>query len=220
MNYKIKTCTQRAFALFMLFSIGFIGSIQAQTLESVFIKNVPVIDSAKSVKQLSEASAQLDIAAAKWNKEWIANYYAAYAKIIISFQEQDGQKKDVLLSQAETYLGKIHSLSMENDETDVLNALLINAKIAVDPQARASQNAAAFSAYLNKAKGKNSNNPRIYYVKGLSLFYTPKAFGGGKEAAKSFFEKASLLFEKENTTSFLNPHWGRAINDYYLFQCK
>jgi hypothetical protein len=126
----------------------------------------------------------------------------------------------MLLKQAEIYLARIKAKNVQNDEIDVLHALLVNASTAVDPKSRGGQNASTFSAYLKKARDKNADNPRIYYVKGLSLFYTPKAFGGGAAVAKPFFEKAALLFRKEETTGFLKPHWGKAINDYYLSQCN
>jgi hypothetical protein len=74
--------------------------------------------------------AQFDMIADKWNNEWIANYYAAYAKVITSFIIQDSKKKDMFLDAADKYLEKVKSLGNENDETWVLAALITSARIA------------------------------------------------------------------------------------------
>jgi len=72
---------------------------------------------------------------------------------------------------------------------------------------------------LQKGITLNANNPRLYYLQGMSLFNTPEQFGGGKAKAKPVLEKAVSLFKTEPVKP-LYPQWGdkEAINT--LAQCQ
>ena len=177
------------------------------------------MDSVQNLSEMMNVSAQFDMLAAKWGNEWSTNYYAAYAKIIASFIVQDIKKKDLFLDEAEKYFGKVKTIDSQNDETWVLAALITNARISVDGQNRGAQYGGIFNQNLSKAEKINPDNPRIYYLKGTSLFYTPEMYGGGKALAKPLFEKAKELFTKEARTSVLKPNWGEKQNLDYLKQC-
>ncbi len=193
--------------------------LKAQTMEESLSNTLMKMDSVQNLSGMMNVSAQLDMIAAKWENEWSTNYYAAYAKVIASFIVQDSKKKDLFLDEAEKYFGKIKAIDSQNDETWVLAALITNARIAVDGQNRGMQYGGIFNQYLAKAEKINPDNPRIYYLKGSSLFYTPEMYGGGKAQAKSNFEKAKELFAKESKTSVLKPHWGEKQNLDLLKQC-
>ena len=94
-------------------------------------------------------------------------------------------------------LEKVKTIDSQNDETWILAALITNARISVDGQNRGMQYGELFNQYIEKAEKINPDNPRIYYMKGTSLFYTPEMYGGGKANAKPYFEKAKELFAKE-----------------------
>ena len=51
-------------------------------------------------------------------------------------------------------------------------------------------------------------------------FYTPEAFGGGKDAAKEYFDKANALNEKFKPETELSPNWGKTALQYFLSQYK
>ncbi len=194
--------------------------LKAQTLEESLNKAYVQMDSIKSFSDMMSVSAQFDMIADKWNNDWSANYYAAYAKVIASFIVQDSKKKDLFLDEADKYFEKVKLLGNENDETWVLAALITSARISVDGQNRGMQYGGIFNEYIEKAEKINPSNPRIYYLKGSSLFYTPEMYGGGKERAKPEFEKAKELFAKESKTSVLNPRWGEKQNLDILKQCE
>ena len=201
--------------LFVVVPIG----LKAQTLEESLSKALVKMDSVQNLSDMMRVSAQFDMIAAKWENEWSSNYYAAYAKIIASFIVQDNNKKDLFLDEADKYLGKIKTIDSQNDETWVLAALIANARIIVDGQNRGMQYGAIVNQCLTNAEKANPDNPRIYYLKGSSLFYTPEMYGGGKAQAKIQFEKAKELFTRENKTSVLKPHWGEKQNLDLLKQC-
>ena len=193
--------------------------LKAQTLEESLSKTLMKMDSVQNLSQMMSVSAQFDMIASKWENEWSSNYYAAYAKVISSFIVQDSKKKDLFLDEADKYLEKVKTIDSQNDETWVLAALITNARISVDGQNRGMQYGGIFNQNMSKAEKINPDNPRIYYLKGTSLFYTPEMYGGGKALAKPLFEKAKDLFAKESKTSVLKPVWGEKQNLDYLKQC-
>jgi hypothetical protein len=193
--------------------------LKAQTLEESLSKTLMNMDSVQNLSQMMSVSAQFDMIASKWENEWSSNYFAAYAKVISSFIVQDNKKKDLFLDEADKYLGKVKTIDSQNDETWALAALITNARISVDGQNRGMQYGGIFNQNLSKAEKINPDNPRIYYLKGTSLFYTPEMYGGGKAQAKPLFEKAKELFAKESKTSVLKPVWGEKQNLDYLKQC-
>jgi hypothetical protein len=203
--------------LFLLFTFPVL--LRAQNLEESLSKTLMKMDSAQNLSDMMSISAQFDMIASKWENEWSSNYYAAYAKTIVSFIVQDNKKKDLFLDEADKYLEKIKTIDSQNDETWVLAALIINARISVDGQNRGMQYGGVFNQNLSKAEKINPDNPRIYYLKGTSLFYTPEMYGGGKAMAKPLLEKAKELFAKEVKTSVLKPVWGEKQNLDYLKQC-
>jgi hypothetical protein len=203
--------------LFLFFAFPVL--LKAQNLEEGLSKTLMKMDSVQNLSQMMSISAQFDMIVSKWEDEWSSNYYAAYAKTITSFIVQDNKKKDLFLDESDKYLEKIKTIDSQNDETWVLAALIVNARISVDGQNRGMQYGGIFNQYLSKAEKINPDNPRIYYLKGTSLFYTPEMYGGGKAMAKPLFEKAKGLFAKEAKTSVLKPIWGEKQNLDYLKQC-
>jgi hypothetical protein len=206
--------------LSLLFFLSLPVCVEAQTMEESLSKTFMQMDSIKGMSDMMKVSSQFDMIADKWNDEWSANYYAAYAKAIASFIEQDSKKKDLFLDAADKYLEKVKSIGKDNDETWVLAALITSARIAVDGQNRGMQYSGIASQYLEKAEKINPNNPRIYYLKGSSLFYQPEMYGGGKDKAKPYLEKAKDLFAKESKASILKPRWGENQNLDMLKQCE
>ena len=67
------------------------------------------------------------------------------------------------------------------------------------------------SQAIDKGMQLNANNPRLYYLRGMSLFNTPEQFGGGKDKAKPIFEKAAELYKLEKPAQVLSA-LGRKAN--------
>jgi tetratricopeptide (TPR) repeat protein len=202
-------------ALFAFIALG----ASAQTMEENLKAAVQQFDTSKTVNAMMVASSQLDLLSSKYPNEAMTNYYSAYAKAMISYKETNAKKRDLFLDQADKYYEKVKQLNPENDETCVLGALIANARIAIDGKNRYKQYGEPFDKNLEKAKALNPNNPRIYYLRGVSTFYTPKMFGGGAKRAKPYFEKAKSLFATQDKSSVMKPYWGEWMNEDYLKQC-
>ncbi len=160
---------------------------------------------------------KLVLIAKKFSDQWAAQFYAAYSRIQLSYFEKDGPKRDAMLDEADGYLTEaMHLLGKENSETEVLAAMIASSRMGVDPRARYQKYGKVFDEHLDKAKELNADNPRIYLQRGISKFFTPKMFGGGKKAALPYFEKSGSLFAKESSDDIEKPYWGKPAQMYFM----
>jgi hypothetical protein len=159
-------------------------------------------------------------------KDWVPVYYATFAYIHLSFMEKNGDKKEKYCNVAQGYINNINVPKSEQSEVMVLQALLYFAIMDINPMARGPLYAPKAQESLAAAEKENANNPRIYYLKGKSLMYTPEFMGGGKLAAKPLFEKAVQFYksfvvpENFNYPKALYPHWGMSDSVDMLKQCE
>lgn len=195
---------------------------QAQDFRAPLEKTFLAFDTTMDMKTKVEQANKLALIAKKWDAEWSTHYYVAYSKAQLSYMEQDATKRDAYLDEAEKEKeDAVSILKKDNDETYVLAAMIANARMAVDPMNRWQKYGQLFSQNLESAKEANPDNPRMYYLQGVSKFFTPKQFGGGAKSAMPYFEKASGLFAKETgVTDIAKPHWGKDKNEYFMGQAK
>ncbi|MEO7316543.1 MAG: hypothetical protein ABIW47_15240 [Ginsengibacter sp.] len=153
--------------------------------------------------------------------KWLPYYYAAYSTISQAFSEQDNSKKDAIADKASDYLTKAESiLGKDNSEINVIKSMISTAHMMVDPQSRFMSYGAKATEYARKAEMQDSTNPRPVLLVAQNTFYTPEAFGGGKDAAKPMFEKAKELYESFKPETELSPVWGKQNVAYFLAQYK
>ena len=192
-----------------------------QQLKEDLKAGVDDLDSAKNLSDWVSASNHLGLIANKYTDDWAANYYACYSLTVLSYMEKDAKKKDGYLDNAEVYLKKAtEDYKTDYDEIYVLTAMFDNARIAVQPMARYKSFGDLFKQNIDKATSLQPNNPRIYYLKGNSLYYTPKMFGGGAKNALPDFEKAETLYKNETKGDVYKPYWGEVQNQQMLEKCR
>jgi hypothetical protein len=150
--------------------------------------------------------------------EWLPNYWVAYCYLIDSYAEQDAAKKDLLLDKADSFIETAEKLSKNNDEIEMMKANLASSRMAVNPQDRWQKYGGAVQKAMGVAMKLNSENPRIALMQAQSLFYTPEAYGGGKDKAKPVLEKTIELFSKFKPASTIHPNWGLATAKWMLSQ--
>lgn len=210
-------------AALMVFSLA--STVFAQDYKETLANTYKAFNEAKDAQEKLNQSNRLGLIAKKFNTEWAASYYAAWSKILLNYDEKDNTKKDALLDDADEMLATAASLSDKSNKTQqseiyALTAMAANARIGVDPQKRWKKYGKIFEDNLANAKKENEANPRTYFLKGTSLFYTPKMFGGGKKNALEYFEKADGYFTKEAGGDILVPSWGKEVNAEYIKMCK
>ncbi len=178
-------------------------------------------DTAKILNDMVTASNRLVLIANKWPDQWVANYYACYSLTVLSYIEKDDKVRDAYLDNAELYLNKAKSeYKNEYDEIYVLAAMVANARLAVKPGSRYKKYGDLFNANIDKAKQLQPANPRIYYLQGNSVYYTPKMFGGGAKKAVEYFEKAATFYQNEKKDDVYKPYWGKIQNEGMLKKCR
>lgn len=188
----------------------------AQSLDDAYRQ----FDTAASLDGWRKGAAMLTLYSAQHSDEWPARYYVAYADAFLSLKEADPVRRDQLLDAAVQQLDGIDALHPPADEVTVLQAYIDYARFAIDPQGRWQKYLTDMNAQLEKTKQLNPANPRLYYLEGIPIFIKPKFYGGGKEKARPYFEKARSLFAQEDSTSILKPHWGARDNADYLSKCQ
>jgi len=194
-----------------------VTAVNAQDFKPALEKTFFAFDTTMNQDTKVEQSNKLSLIAKKWPDNWVTHYYLAYSKVNLSYFEKDNAKKDAYLDEAEKEReDAVALLKKENDETYVLAAMIANGRLGVDPMNRWQKYGKIFTDNLQNAKEANPDNPRMYYVQGVSKYFTPKQFGGGKKAALPYFEKAQVLFAKDNNKDIAKPYWGNDKNNYFL----
>jgi tetratricopeptide (TPR) repeat protein len=113
------------------------------------------------------------------------------------------------VSEAQKYAAQAGEEDPKRGETDALEAYLFGMELALHPDramALFPRSAASFSAALTKSP----ENPRVFLLKALSVYYTPEAFEGGPLNAQGFLEKSLALADSS---------WGREEAYAYLGLC-
>ena len=208
--------------IILMSAIAFAAAgVQAQDFKPALEKTFLAFDTTMNQDMKVEQSNKLSLIAKKWGDTWVTHYYLAYAKVNLTYFEKDAAKKDAYLDEADKEKEEaVTLLKKETDETHVLGAMIANARLGVDPMNRWQKYGKIFTDELESAKEINPDNPRMYYVQGVSKFFTPKQFGGGKKSAQPYFEKAEGLFAKEQGGDITKPYWGKYKNQYFLAQCR
>lgn len=205
--------------------LGMVSYNYGQEYKEVLSETLKTFNETQEPSEKLNQSNRLSLIAKKFNQEWSAAYYAAWSKILLNYDEPDNNKKDAYLDEADDLLLQAIDLSDKSNkqvqsEIHALQAMIANARIGVNPEKRWMKYGKPFSEHLDKAKALNEANPRIYFLKGTSLFYTPQAFGGGKKKALEYFEKAAGYFATAQQEDITMPSWGKEINEYYIGECK
>ena len=153
--------------------------------------------------------------------KWLPYYYAAYSTAAQALQEKDNSKKDALADKASDLIKKAETiLGKENSETDVIKAMIATAHMTVDPQSRYMTYGPDITANIQKSETLDPTNPRPVLFEAENKFFTPEAYGGGKDAAKELFDKASQLYNTFKPETDLSPNWGKSTLNYFLSQYK
>lgn len=148
----------------------------------------------------------------KFEDRWMPSYYAALTLVLSSLDEQDGPARDAYLDRARGFLDKAFALEPNESEVVLLSAFHTLSRMAVDPETRGPEYFEDFNTALERAKMLNPNNPRCYYLQGLLTLNMPDFMGGGPEAAKPVFLRASEQFKAFQHPDPFWPRWGEDLN--------
>jgi len=195
--------------IFLFTTLFFVGKLNAQSNQyATAMKGNLEKMSTWSEPPQSLAAAFERIAQAEQN-QWLPYYYAAYATIIQSFNESGTEQRDQTLDKAQTLLDAAGKLSSDSSECMVLQGYIYVARIKADPMSRGAEYSQKANEAFDKAIRLNPENPRGYYMKGVTVLNTPDFFGGGKGPAKPILAQAMAKFETFKPATAFSPNWGK-----------
>jgi tetratricopeptide (TPR) repeat protein len=140
---------------------------------------------------------------------------ADYRLVTFHLSSKANEDAEKSLQEAQKYLEKAMAVDPSFGESFALYAFLLGLEIGLHPEKAMTLGMATFD-YAARAIEKDPENPRIHLLKGISLFYTPEAYGGGIDNAIDSFNRAATLFEKEIVNDPFKPSWGKEEAYTYL----
>jgi hypothetical protein len=193
-----------------LISITSFGQNEAYL--NAMLKTIEKMDNASGNEGYIECANQFERIAGAEKTRWMPYYYGAYILVVMSFEEPDESKKDLILDRAQENLDMAFSINPDESELHALQAFLYPSRILVDPMGRGMLYMEKMFASLEIAKSLNPDNPRAYFLEGINKLNMPPSFGGGAEVAKPILEEADAKFKAFHNEDPLWPDWGEADN--------
>ena len=203
--------------LFFGLLISLSGFAQSDKYTQSMQKNIALLDSAKTTDELLSLAGTFERIGDAEKTQWLPYYYAALAQTWIGWNPAT-KDKDANSQQINAYLAKAEAIE-KNAETYAVENMSATQQMLIDPQTRWATNGKDAGVALQKGLAADPNNPRLYYLQGMSLFGTPPQFGGGKDKAKPLFEKSVALFKTAQPKP-LYPTWGKQQAESMLAQCQ
>jgi len=203
------------FALTLLVSLAV--SAQSDKYTQMMQKNIALLDSAKSIDELQSLAGTFDRIGDAEKTKWLPYYYAALAQTWVGWNPAT-KDKDGNSAKINAYLAKAEAIE-KNAELYAVENMSATQQMLVDPQSRWMTYGKTAGEALQKGLQADPNNPRLYYLQGMSVFGTPPQFGGGKDKAKPLFEKSISLYKAAHPEA-LAPTWGQKQAEDMLAQCN
>lgn len=189
-----------------LFSVS--GWGQDERYTTAMKSALEAMDQATEPAEFMESAGRFERIANAEKNRWLPYYYASYSLVVMSFDEQDGGQRDLVLDRAQELLDRAMEMQPKESELHVLQAFLYPSRIMVDPMGRGMTYIEKMFASLETAKKLNSENPRIYFLEGINKLNLPPSMGGGAEVARPILEEALSKFETFSSDDPLWPNWG------------
>lgn len=158
---------------------------------------------------LLAASQQFERVAAAGSDKWEPSYYVALCNINSSWGQNSKDKTALYMKKAQDYINDARSISTENPEIMVLQALLNTCYITYDSSTYGMKLSGPTTAIYEKASKIAPNNPRVAICRAEWLMGSAKFFGKDIAPYCSLVDDSLVLFENEATTGF-SPSWGKS----------
>ena len=179
--------------------------------------NITKLDSAKTIGEFQSVAATFTRIGDAEKTQWLPYYYAGLALTRVGWMDPKIDK-DKNAEQIKAICDKAAAIQ-DNSEISTIRNMAATQQMMVNPQERWQTYGQEAAADLQKGMQTDPNNPRLYYLQGMTVFNTPAQFGGGKDKAKPIFEKSVALFKAEQVKP-LYPHWGQKMAEDMVAKCQ
>jgi len=187
---------------------SFSGWGQDDRYTSAMLAAIESLDQASGAAGFKETANRFERIATAEKSRWLPYYYASYALIVMSYDQNDMGQRDLTLDRAQELLDRAMELEPGESELMVLQAFLYPSRIMVDPVVRGLAYMEKEFETLEAAKKLNPDNPRIYFLEGVNTVNLPASMGGGAEEGRRLLETAMEKFEAWTGKDPLWPSWG------------
>ncbi|MBI1783242.1 MAG: hypothetical protein HYR66_18040 [Sphingobacteriales bacterium] len=196
---------------------GTIVNAQSEKFTAAMQKQLILLDSAKSTQDLQAVANAFERIGDAEKTQWLPYYYAGLALTTAGWMDKT-LDKDANSEKVKALCAKAEAIE-KNAEICSIRNMAASQQMLVDPQSRWMTYGQEAGNAMQEGLKLDPNNPRLYYLQGMSIFGTPEQFGGGKAKAKPIFEKALELYKAEKVKP-LYPHWGQQQTEQMIAQCK
>lgn len=155
-----------------------------------------------------EASNLFERMAKAENQNWLPYYYAAQINIIQTYRTKDAEEIEARLNKAQKFLYAAGSITKDNVELLILEAMLNTAYVVYDSSKYAMTHSPKVEALYQQAKSLDSLNPRAILYHAEWKMGAAKYFGTDPKVYCPEIDKAIALFEKSSETTPYYPTWG------------
>lgn len=151
---------------------------------------------------------------------WLPFYYAAQISIFDSFNEKDKNILTAKLNKAQDLLNNAKTISQNNAEILVLQALLHTAWVAFDGKTYGMKLSGTIVSLYEKAKAIAPKNPRVVYCYADWNIGGAKFFGKDTKPFCEDLKQALDLFANFKPETPFHPDWGKERVAKLLEDCQ
>jgi hypothetical protein len=223
-NNKMKPKTQT-----LLMAVTFVAFFQSASLQGfaqsdkyapAMEKTLALFGTAKTNDDYQGMAAAFTRIGDAEKTQWLPYYYAGLALSTNGWIDKtvDKDANSTRINELCDKADANATLPADKAEILALRNMSATQQMLVDPPSRYMTYGVEAHKDLEKGMQLDPNNPRLYYLQGMSLFNTPPAFGGGKDKAKVLFQKSLDLY-KTATVKPMYPGWGENETKQKLAEC-
>ncbi|KAB8155186.1 hypothetical protein EZY14_004685 [Kordia sp. TARA_039_SRF] len=202
----------------LLVSFMLIGSLAIA--QSKYEKGMEKAFSLLKEKKTVEAANLFERIAAASPKEWLPSYHAARINVMRGFAIKDKSKLAQQLEKAQKQIDHAASISPNNPEIMILQAMLYTVWVAYDGATYGMQYAPKVSEIYAKAYAIDKNNPRVVLTKTEWEIGSARYFGQDTAPFCKELERAKTLFEAASKKDDFSPNWGKERAEQLVEECK
>lgn len=213
----MRTLTALLFAIIM----NPVFSYSESTYEKAMKDALDGLNQAATIDDFRQSANQFDRIGDIEKEEWLPQYHAAYAKVMMASIQEDPQKKDPYLDAAQLNLDAIEKLEHDESERLALEGFLIMIRMSVSID-RGMELGMDCGMILNQAYTLNNQNPRAVLMLGQFKFGSAQYMGQDTSESCAMFEESMKLLEQsenEETEPF-QPVWGKNLAQILNQQCQ
>lgn len=168
----------------------------------------------------TEASALFERIASAEKNNWLPNYYVALVNTTDSFDPKNKANVPALLDKAQKALDEAATISLDNPEIMVLQAMIYTAWLVQDPMANGMKYSALAMKEYEKALAIAPNNPRAVFGKAEFEIGGAKYWGTDTKPMCEQIARSIELFANFKPESAFHPKWGLDRAQETLKTCK